>query len=460
MSTSNSSRKFLIILFILGAFLRLYRIGEIFSFDFDQEVAANAAYNFIKLGKLSLIGQELSFQGFFLGPIHNWTQIIPYSVCNLKPDCVPYFFTSIGLITGYFLYMTVRKIINRKTAVISTIFYLISSVVIGNERGPTSNYFLLPTSIFMLYCLNKYYQGAKLYLIAGSFFGGLATVNFNPIFIFTLFAYFLGSLLGRKKEMKLLIISFFAALINVFPLLIFNLRHQNLLLNNFVKFLTETNSTENIFSKPFFLAYNILIPYYNHFLFLNNNIIYKILTFCILAFGSYLILKSRKPILIFLLIWILCVLFGFTFYNRHIPDYYFVQTLLPFILVISYLFSKKFLLFILITFMFSYSNLLHLSTFNSPINYKLKKDVVNFVLSDTKEEDFNVYYNFPLGLNNGYAYLFKAAGRDPIDYSKNLYILDLFQGDKFEIKDYYKTFNDKIKGVSAIGIMRIIKIRH
>lgn len=458
MFTNSFGKKFLAVIFIIGTFLRFYRIEDTFSFDFDQEVAANAAYDFIKSGKLSLIGQELSYPGFFLGPLHNWIQIIPYSICNLKPDCTPYFFTSIGLLTAYLLFITVKEVINQKTAVISTLFYLISSVIIGNEKGPNSNYFLFPISILMLFCLNKYYKGEKQYLIAGSFFGGLAVVNFNPVFIFALIAYFIGALF-HKRKIILLIISLIASLINIIPLVIFNFRHQNLLFDNLIKFLRETNSTEDIFTKLFFIVKNIALPYYNNFLFLNNNIIFLLLTFCILAIGSYLIIKSRKPILIFLLIWLISTVVGFTFYKRHIPDYYFIQTLLPFIIITSFLLSKNFIIFILIMPLFIYSNIFQLRTLNSALSYKHKKEVVSYVISDAKGGNFNVYYNFPPGLNTGYSYLFKAFEKPPIDYSKSLYIVDFYGDEKFDTQGYYKTFNNKIKNIKSIGSMKIITIK-
>lgn len=431
-----------------------------FSFDFDQEIAANAAYDFIRSGKLSLIGQELSYPGFFLGPLHNWIQIIPYGFCNLKPDCVPYFFTSIGLLSAYFLYTTVKEMINQKTAIISTLLFLTSSVVIGSERGPSSNYFLFLVSIFMLFCLHKYYQGEKRYLIAGSFLGGLAIVNFNPVFIFTVIAYYICTLFSRKREIKLLIISFFAAFINIVPLLIFNFRHQNLIFNNLMKFLGETNSLEGILIKPFFVFKDITLPYYNNFLFLNNSPVLLLVTFCILLIGSATILKARKAILNFLVIWILCVIFGFTFYNRHISDYYFIQSLLPFIILTAFLLSKNFVVFVLILSAFIYSNIFNLLTFKPAVSYKLKKAVANRVISNSNGERFNVYYNFPRGLNTGYSYLFKFQAKTPEDYSENLYILDFYDSQQFNTFAYYKTYQDKIKKIESIGTMKIITVKN
>src|SRR3989344_5338565 len=89
----------LLFLLIIALIYRLYKINELFPFDYDQEVSAQAAYDFFVFHKLTLIGQELSFQGFFLGPIHNWVQFIPYGINNLPPNWVPVFFLVISLLT-------------------------------------------------------------------------------------------------------------------------------------------------------------------------------------------------------------------------------------------------------------------------------------------------------------------------------------------------------------------------
>ena len=126
----------------LGAYLRLFKINQAFPFDHDQEFVANSAYNFYVSDKLTLIGQELSFPGFFLGPLHNWILFVPYKICNLSPACVPYFFITVGLITAALLYLVVKKVTDKKTAVAAAAIYALSFAAITFERGASSNFFL------------------------------------------------------------------------------------------------------------------------------------------------------------------------------------------------------------------------------------------------------------------------------------------------------------------------------
>lgn len=430
-----------------------------FSFDHDQEVAANAAYEFIKFGKLSLIGQELSAQGIFIGPLHNFIQFIPYSICSLKPDCVPYFYVTLGLITTFIFFLVSKRIISRKVAIIAAGFHAASFVIIGNERGPSSNYFLFLVSTIILFVLYKYLQNQDKFLILGAFLGGLAVVNFNPIFIFTLSAYFLIAVFKKPLKVKIILLSLLAAAINITPLFLFNLRHQNILYHSFLKFITQNQNSENFIERFIFIVKDVLIPYYSNFLFQKNELIYLIITISILLAGSYSIIKSQRKIYKFLPIWILITVAGLTFFPRSIPDYYFVQTLPAFILIISLWLSKRFYAFLFISFLFLFTNINQAINYNPGISYKFKKAITSFVISDSARESFNVYYDFPPGLNTGYKYLFKAYDRIPQEGSKNLYILDFSNPTNFKLKKYYKTFSDKRVNIKTVDSMKIIIVK-
>src|SRR3989338_4747027 len=325
-------KKPLLLILLAALILRIYKIEQAFPFDFDQQIPAEAAYNFFINHKITLIGQELSFKGFFLGYLHNWIQVIPYGICNLKPDCVPYFYILIGIITIIILYLVVKKIFDTKTAIISSSIYAISFSAISFERGVNSNYFLFLSSIGLLFCLYKYFSGENKFLIFGAFIAGLAVVNFNPVFIFSAMTFFLFALMRSKRGVHVFIIAGFAFLINYFPLVIFNFRHDNILWNNLLNFISQ-NTTK--------------------------------------------------------------------------ADYYFQQALLPIIIFVSLVLRKNFVIFLLFTFVFLFMNIHRAINYNTVINYKIKKDAVNFIINDSKGETFNVYYQLPLAHSTGYSSLFK-----------------------------------------------------
>lgn len=448
------------ILFVvtLGIFLRLYKIKEAFPFDHDQETAANAAFNFLQGGKLSLIGQELSFPGFFLGPIHNWINIIPYALCNRQPDCVPYFTTTIGVLTTISIFLVVDNIVTRNAAFVASLIFAASFAAIGFERGVNSNYFLPLSSLVLFFCLYKYFKGKSSYLAIGALIAGLATVNFNPVFIFSSVAFFLTSLARAKKEFKIYIISIIAFLINYLPLLIFNIRHESILSQSLFSFISQNAQETEFWQKIIYLIRAVIFPFWASFLFQSANPLLLIVLLIITLLGFYYLLKNSEKVLLFLPVCILTALFGFLFYKGHIPDYYFIQTLLPFAILTSIVVTKNRILTLIFLSIFLFMNLKAAQNYNTIINYQFKKQAVDYIVNDSQEKSFNVYYDFPIGLNTGYSYLFKAKGRQPQEGGDNLYIIDFKDPADFNLNKYETTFSDKKVKVKSLGYLHIVSV--
>ncbi len=457
--TSKFSRNSaIIIILVLGLAFHLYKIFTGFNFDYDQQVAANASYDFFKYHKVSAIGQELSFQGFFLGPLHNWIEFIPYSVCNLKPDCVPYFFAAVGILTAFISYLILKKILGKKTSIIVTSIYTFSFVTVGWERGVNSNYFLFLSSLGILFCLFQYFKGKNKYLILGSFITGLATVNFNPVFIFSSEAFFITSLLRKKIKPKIYFFSLFAFFINYLPLALFNSRHNNLLISSLKKF-SEQNVGEKDYLFKIHDLFRVSISFISNYLFESAHPIFTAFTLALLLMGVLFSLKRKDKFFLFLPIWIVLTFVGFIFYKGHIPDYYFIQILLPDIILVALALRTNLIIFLVFITTFVFSNVHHLYRYEANINYKVKKEAISYILSDTKGETFNVYYQMPPGANTGYFYIFKAYDREPIEGGKNLYILELVDPWRFNLAKYKRSFPDKSLQVKTFGFIHVVSVK-
>lgn len=458
---TNNFRKVIPLLPILAiaAVLRIYKIADAFPFDFDQTVPANAAYQFFINHRISLIGQELSFLGFFLGPLHNWIQFIPYGFCNLLPDCVPYFYILIGLVTIVILYHVVKKIFDRKTATIVCIIYAVSFAAISFERGVSSNYFLFLSSVGILFCAYKYFAGENKCLILGALIAGIATVNFNPVFIFSTIAFATTALFRKKRSLSIFTVATGAFLINYLPLVIFNFRHDNILLEGIQNFANQNVSQTQFLDKIIHLAKDVMMPFYSNYLFGNANTIPVLATLSLIVFGLYLTLKSQNIFLYLLPFWIIIPVVGLSFYSGHIPDYYFSQSLLPFIVLIADAVRKNIIIFLIFITIFLFGNINAAVNYKSGINYQIKREVVNFILDDTQGASFNVYYDLPPGFNTGYDYLFKVLGQSPQEGGKNLYILEFVDPHIFDITKYYRSFPDKFIDLNVIGFVYIVSVK-
>lgn len=457
---TDKAHRLLPILSVLavGAFLRFFKIKESFLFDFDQEVPAQAAWEFFKNGKISLIGQELSYQGFFLGPLHNWIQFIPYGLCNFKPDCVPYFYTVLGLITVALIYLTLKSIFNQRTALISSLMYAISFTAISYEWRVNSNYFLVLSTLFVLFCLYKYFQQKGSYLVLGALVSGIAIVNFNPIFIFNALAFFLTSLLRGNKNWCLYSISIFALFLNYIPLVIFNFRHDNILWHNFLLFLEQNINHSNYLITTWPLLSKVTIPFFTDYIFRSTHPLLVFTMLILTILGSYRILTSKNKYLFFLVLAPVINYAGLIFYNGHVPHYYFQQSALLVIIIMAFILSKYTILFIIFIPIFLWTNINQNIKNESVINYQVKKQVISYIVGDTADQTFNLYRDFPPGFNTGYNYLFTTYGKYPQEGGKNLYILVLEPAPLARGK-YQETFKNKIIYEKELGPITVVSIK-
>ncbi|OGD83502.1 hypothetical protein A2165_02645 [Candidatus Curtissbacteria bacterium RBG_13_40_7] len=449
----------ILIIVLIGTLLRLNKINQAFPFDHDQEVPAIAAYDFFVNHKITLVGQELSFQGFFLGPIHNWIQFIPYGSCGLKPDCVPYFYLLLGILTVVVFYLIAKIIFDTKTAIIACAIYAISFSAISFERGVNSNFFLFLSSIGLLFCLYKYFSGKDKFLILGAFIAGLALVNFNPVFIFSSLAFFLTALIRSKRSLIVYIISGIALLINYLPLVFFNFRHENILVNNFIIFVKQNSQTSDYLPKSVFLLKNVSIPFFADYLFQSGALIFSLITLILLGSGIILNLKRKNAFNIFLPIWILVTFLGFIFYRGWIPNYYFQQVLLPAILLVSICIRKNFAIFLIFSAIFLFTNISRNINYNSRINYEAKKRVTEFIINNTVNETYKVFNNLPISQNTGYPTLFKLFGKSPQEDGENLFILESTPPAYFLELKYRQVFPEKQVSVDTISFTHIISVK-
>jgi len=450
----------LVILLVAGLFLRLYKIGQTFQFDYDQEVPARAALEFFVNHKITLVGQELSFEGFFLGPLHNWIQFIPYGFCGLLPDCVPYFYILIGILTIIVLYLAVKKIFDNKTAIIASAIYAISFSAISFEIGVNSNYFLFLSSIGLLFCIYKYFSGSNKFLILGAFIAGIAVVNFNPVFIFSSLAFFLFATIRTNRNILTFAVAGLAFLTNYLPLVIFNFRHGNILWDNFLNFINQNVVAEDYLVRSVFLFKDVLIPFFSYYFFQSGTLFFSLVTLILLVLGIILLIKSKNLLYLFLPVWIIITFFGFTFYKSWIPDYYFQQTLVPLSIIIAFAIRKNFIIFLIFILSFLFINIQANVNYSTVINYKVKKDAINYVINDSKEETFNVYYDMPSQFNTGYSYLFKAYGKNPQEGGKNLYVFEFNESPDYLKLKYQMTFPGKIVYVGFDKFVKITSIKN
>jgi hypothetical protein len=207
--------------------------------------------------------------------------------------------------------------------------------------------------------------------------------------------------------------------INFIPLLIFDFRHQFLNSKLFLNFFfTEKNisTDKNVW---FFIFQNAFWPVF----FLKSTKMVILFYFFIIITLLLLINKKkdfyRKFFISFLGIWLITPLV-FSFYGKRPSEYYFFF-LYPFIFITIiefFLVLKKDWILIIYCFFLLCANFFPLKktleSYDFGLYYK-EKAVKKLIEVVDQKKKFNISYNMPLGLNNGYNYLidyyqFKQSG--------------------------------------------------
>ena len=105
------SGKFIFIsILVLGFFLRIYKLEELFLYGHDQDLASWFVKDVVINKHLRLIGQETSTQGIFIGPIYYYFLIPFYLVFDMDPIAGTVAITTLGLFSIFSFYYVFKKI--------------------------------------------------------------------------------------------------------------------------------------------------------------------------------------------------------------------------------------------------------------------------------------------------------------------------------------------------------------
>ena len=409
---------------LLGAILRFYRLPQMANFDFDQQYASNFAYSVLKEYPLQLIGQGLSIQGLFMGPLYFYYLVPFYAVTNLHP--IGGFVGSVilGLIT-IFIYFWVAKKMFGVAAGITAAFLraiLFSFIEIDWTLTPAFSSDIIV--ILISYFLYNYWQGKIYYLIPLAFCFGLFT-SFHPILIPFYLVFVVIFLIKRSvPNFRILTLCILAFIIPIIPLIIFEYLHNFLEIKELFALVGDIGGEKNYLEA---FTNNLKINLYEPYRILGIRHI-PIVPFTLFLFTSLMILISARISFwknnfhaTFLLLTFIIFLIYYTFFPANISEYYFSGTtiLITFYTICSLalLIKKRLPLFLVILVFISFSNFtLIQDKWNDQFLTTLyhKDFIVKEVLKrQDPNQEFYVSYIKHLGWDFGFEYLFKAYGRIP-----------------------------------------------
>ncbi len=425
----------LVVIIIVGAFFRLYRTSEFLGFWYDQGRDAKIVWSAIHNQKLFLIGPTTGIEGIFLGPFYYYLLLPLYWFGKGDPQIPAMSFAVINVIVIFFLYKIGEIFKNKKTGLIAALLYGLSSDLVQLSRW-LSNPTPLPLfAVICIYCLAKIItkQGSRKHWLISSLCVGLglqleaaSATFFIPILVIIILIY-------RKYTVSSLVVF----TLTLLPQFIFNIRHDNILLEAFQKFLiTEKSFIPNTSS---YISHR-LSQYIDIFLGKISHDQY--IQFAVGIILSVAIIVYRKKIInrVFLLLmvwWVLPMLVLLLYHGNHgfVWSYYFIGAFPGFILSIAWILASInrsiMSIFLALFILQNIASNISFITLKHP-NYITFSDIyqaVEWIYKDNKNNDFNVDIYVPPVMTDAYDYFFLWLGttkysRLPSSQMKNrLYLI-------------------------------------
>jgi 4-amino-4-deoxy-L-arabinose transferase-like glycosyltransferase len=417
----------LLLLFLtvsFGLFLRIYNIG--FNFNFEGELGKELLYmrQFTLSHTIPLVGMATSHEWLFYGPVYYWIMIPVFNLFNGNPFILFWAAMAVFVIGMIINYFVVERIIDRKTAIISSLFQTISPLLVWQSRNSKLHVFFFILTPILMYLTFLLWNGKKKYLIwAGIVFGLMLSFHFSQI---PLIGVFILLFVIKRNIYKWKDHLTFAA-----GLVIPNITY---IWKDWKIFAWLPYRSLNIADKNFGGTVQSFIEYFGRTVFWDNRFWIVGLILFAAVFIHFVYTNRRKlakEFLPFILTSTIGVVMVANIIHRAPPVHYFlpVYTIVP-ILYAVYLAKHKWGIYILLI-MFAL-NFLGYFRFIKPAGYVpfTKQMVVSsFIISESKGEAFGIkrigpYDYFPENYSQNYKYLILWKGGKLDDNSTNIYTIN------------------------------------
>jgi len=376
------------------------------------------------------IGAPTSVGQVYLGPFYYyfiapWLFLFNFQPVGLAVGVA--FFSSLFLLINYFV---VKKLVNVKTAYLSTIFLAFSSTLVDFSRFSWNPNLLPLFSFLTAYFTIKSLRTKKWYFFAltGAFLSFSVQLHYLALFLCfpVAIAYLFDLIKGKNKLINKFVNSFisvfFFALFTL-PLIIFDLRHNFL---NSKNFLVLFKSSQSLTSSKLDNLFNTFISLNKYSLNISLNIWQTVILLTIILLSSVVILyKSKSQIKIFILFFLISFL-GLSLYSGPKFPHYLGMVYPFYFLLVGYFLaeiSNDFLGKIIVAIFIIMYTLLSIPKFNFVIMPAVDqightKKVADFLAEKIDHKPFNIS-TWPVEFSeDSYLYFLELKGLRPADRRK------------------------------------------
>ncbi len=192
-------------IFLLAAFLRFYRLEE--TFIFSGEVGHNllAIKNAFFTQEIPLLGPPTSHPWLYFGPLYYWVYGPILIMSGFNPVSHAFFGAVISILTVLANYFVIKKIFNKRVALISSYLISISPLFMNFTRGArffSIVSFLIYPLLYLLFTITK--EKKHYIFFIGLLIGSMFSFHFTPIILIPfIFSIFYVKKIGSIKEVFL-----------------------------------------------------------------------------------------------------------------------------------------------------------------------------------------------------------------------------------------------------------------
>lgn len=417
----------LLVILLLGAFFRLYKIREYMTFLGDEGRDVLVVKRMIVDHKFTLLGPITSVGSMYMGPIYYYFMAPFLWVTNLDPVGPAIMVALFGIATIGLVYFTGAIFFYPGVGLIASFLYAISPLPINYGRSSWNPnivpFFALLTVFSLLQIIvNKKYFWL---IIVGLSLGTLLQLHYVT-FMFILIIFTCLSIIKFRIPIKHYLASFAAFLLAYSPFLLFELRHQFVNTQAVLRFISEQKNSQSL---PLIFSFwhtvsDVFVRLFWRLTVLESAELTKvfILVLAITLFFYWKRKKESKVALNVALLWLGVGIFSFGLYRGVVYDYYLGSLFpLPYLLTgisINYLWNRARWIKLLTVVVFLL--LIFFNLKNSPLrlepNNMLKntQTISRFVFEKANSKPYNFALIAGRNSDHAYRYFLEIWGNPPV----------------------------------------------
>ncbi len=420
----------LIVILIVAAFLRLYKIDQYMNFLGDEGRDALMIQRILVDHDFPLLGPTTSVGNIYLGPLYYYMMTIPMAISWLNPVAAAVMVAVIGILSVSLVYYFGREWFGKLPAILSAFLYAVSPINIINSRSswnPSPLPFFTLLSILGLY-LSRKRQNFRWFILTGVSLAFAVQMHYLAFILLPIFFIFWIYQLITKPRIKYFwqgtggaIISF---LFLMLPLVIFDLKYKfmnyhaitalfatqggTVNFNIFTGLLRMVSVYQDLLVTRYISGFNIIAGFIISIL---------ILAPIILAFKHGI--KKLSWAYFVLTVWLFLGFIGLSIYKQAIYDHYLgFLAPVPFLLIGAFvgLFKNKWqiIIFGLLIFIFGFLNLLK-NPLQYPPNRQLQRtqEIARFIVDQTSRQSLNFALISARNYDSAYKFYLGLYGNKP-----------------------------------------------